>query len=213
VPGKEGKPRTVATVADIWRGPPHPKHLHLLDNDFFGQPEDQWHARLAEIRAGNFKVCFNQGLNVRLMTPEAAREIATVDYRDDGFKVRRLYTAWDNLKDEDVFFRGVDTLEKAGIPPTHLVAYMLIRFDKKETWERLLHRFDKMVERGIRPYPMVFGDRTRTLPLGGCNARIADRTLMDFQRWAIRKVYTFVPFEAYDANAKGRGVRGPPIAA
>jgi len=99
------------------------------------------------------------------MTPEAAREIATVDYRDDGFKVRRLYTAWDNLKDEDVFFRGVDTLEKAGIPPTHLVAYMLIRFDKKETWERLLHRFDKMVERGIRPYPMVFGDRTRTLRL------------------------------------------------
>jgi hypothetical protein len=72
---------------------------------------------LSEVREGGFKVCFNQGLNVRLMTQEAARELATVDYRDDGFKTRRLYTAWDNLKDEEVFFRGVDTLEAAGIPP------------------------------------------------------------------------------------------------
>src|SRR5208282_3180824 len=80
VPGKEGKPQSVSTITDIWRGPGHPKHLHLLDNDFFGQPDDQWRARLTEIRDGGFKVCFNQGLNVRLMTPEAARELATVDY-------------------------------------------------------------------------------------------------------------------------------------
>jgi hypothetical protein len=36
VPRKEGKPRSVNTIADIWRGKPWPKHLHLLDNDFFG---------------------------------------------------------------------------------------------------------------------------------------------------------------------------------
>ena len=204
VPGKEGKPLSVATIADIWRGKDHPKHLHLLDNDFFGQPEEQWRARLAEIRDGKFKVCFNQGLNTRLMTAEAARELATVDYRDDGFTTKRLYTAWDNLKDEEVFFRGVDTLEAAGIPPTHLLAYMLVGFDKKETWERLLHRFNKMVARGIKPYPMVFGERHRTLPLGGCNLRIGHRTLMDFQRWVIRKSYTFINFQDYDANAKGK---------
>src|SRR5208337_3425878 len=98
VPGKEGKPRTVATVADIWRGEPHPKHLHLLDNDFFGQ--DQWRERIAEIRDGGFKVCFNQGINVRAVTDEVAEALATVQYRDMKFKERRLYTAWDNLKDE-----------------------------------------------------------------------------------------------------------------
>ena len=138
------------------------------------------------------------------MTAEAARELATVDYRDDGFTTKRLYTAWDNLKDEEVFFRGVDTLEAAGIPPTHLLAYMLIGFDKKETWGRLLHRFNKMVARGIKPYPMVFGERHRTLPLGDCNLRIGHRTLMDFQRWVIRKSYTFINFQDYDANAKGK---------
>ena len=185
----------------------NPKHLHLLDNDFFGQPEEQWRARLAEIRDGKFKVCFNQGLNTRLMTAEAARELATVDYRDDGFTTKRLYTAWDNLKDEEVFFRGVDILEGAGIPPTHLLSYMLVGFDKRETWERLFHRFNKMVARGIRPYPMVYGDRMRSLPLGGHNARIGHRTLMEFQRWVIRKAYTFIPFEDYDVNAIGRADR------
>ena len=211
VPGKEGKPKSTATIAEIWRGAPHPKHLHLLDNDFFGQPEEQWRARLEEVRAGRFKVCFNQGLNVRLMTPEAARELASIDYRDDGFTTRRLYTAWDNLKDEGVFFRGVDILEDAGVPATHLLAYMLIGFDKRETWERLLYRFNRMVERGIRPYPMVFGDRTRALPLGGLNARLAGRSLMEFQRWAIRKAYTVVPFESYDVNARGHTLAVPDL--
>jgi hypothetical protein len=83
---------------------------------------------------------------------------------------------------------------------------MLVGYDKKESWERVLYRFNRMVERGIRPYPMVYGDRERRLPLGGCNQRIGHRSLSEFQRWAIRKAYTFLPFEAYDVNAKGRGV-------
>src|SRR5262249_54420657 len=37
VPKKEGKPRSVNSVHQIWRGDPWPRHLHLLDNDFFGQ--------------------------------------------------------------------------------------------------------------------------------------------------------------------------------
>jgi hypothetical protein len=29
-------------------GRAHPKHIHLLDNDFFGQPREDWEARIAE---------------------------------------------------------------------------------------------------------------------------------------------------------------------
>lgn len=208
VPKKEGKPRSVNTINDIWRGGSYPKHLHLLDNDFFGQHEDQWRARLNEIQDGGFKVCLNQGINIRLITEEAAQAIATVPYYDDSFKARRLYTAWDNLKDEKIFMRGVDRLERAGVQPSHLLVYMLVGFDQTETWERLFYRFNKMVALGIRPYPMIFGDRGKTLPLGGINAPIADRTLGEFQRWVIRKAYNFVPFEAYDVNARGRNVSG-----
>ena len=203
VPRKEGKPRSLNTIEKIWRGDPFPKHLHLLDNDFFGQPEEEWRARIAEIREGGFKVCLNQGINVRLINEQSAAALASVPYYDDAFKTRRLYTAWDNLKDEGVFMRGVDMLAAAGIPPTHLLVYMLVGWDKNETWERVFFRFNKMAARGIRPYPMVFGDRKRGMPMGGHNADIAHRSLGDFQRWAIRRAYTFVPFEHYDPNAKG----------
>lgn len=191
VPAKEGKPRHEAIVAGIWRGDPWPRHLHLLDNDFFGGP--QWRERVEEIKAGGFKVSFTQGINVRAMTPETAAAIASIEYRDDGFTRRRLYTAWDNLKDEEVFFRGVDILEAAGVPATHLMAYMLVGYDKRETWDRLWHRFHRMVERGIRPYPMVY-DHER-------------KDLKRFQRWVVTGLYRAVPFEDYDVNFKT--TRGP----
>jgi hypothetical protein len=115
VPRKEGKALSVATITEIWRGRPWPKHLHLLDNEFFGA--DDWQARIEEIRKGGFKVCFNQGINVRAITPEAASALASVHYTDDQFKRRRIYTAWDNIGDEAVFFRGVEILAQPGIPP------------------------------------------------------------------------------------------------
>jgi hypothetical protein len=58
---KQGGPRSVNRIADIWRDQGYPRHLHLLDNDFFGQPREQWQARIAEIRECSFRVCFNQG--------------------------------------------------------------------------------------------------------------------------------------------------------
>ena len=90
VPTKEGKPRSINTIWDIWRGDPHPRKLHLLDNDFFGQDEDQWRARIAEIQDGGFKICLNQGINVRLISEEGAKALASVEYRDDQFQQRRI---------------------------------------------------------------------------------------------------------------------------
>jgi hypothetical protein len=186
VPQKEGKNRGEGTIADVWRGSPYPKHLHLLDNDFFGQPE--WRERIAEIREGHFKICLSQGINVRLINQESAEAIATIDYRDTKFSRKCLYTAWDNIGDETVFFRGVDTLERAGIKPKHLMAYMLIGFDPAETWPRIWHRFNRMVARGISPYPMVY-DRAR-------------KDLLCFQRWVITGIYRFVPWGEYERSTK-----------
>jgi len=196
VPGKEGKARSVNTIANIWRGPGHAKKLHLLDNDFFGQPEAEWRARIAEIQAGDFRVCLNQGINVRHLSPAAAAAIASIEYRDDKFRERRLYTAWDNLGDERVFFAGVDMLEAAGVPAKHLMAYMLVGYDRRETWPAIHHRFTRMVERGIMPYPMVYD----------CRATDPDRyrSLKRLQRWAVTGLYRAVPFDEYDAGDKRR---------
>lgn len=209
VPKKEGKPRSVNTIASIWRGDPWPRHLHLLDNDFFGQPREQWQARVREITDGKFKVCLNQGINTRMIDDESAEAIKAMGYWDDAFRYERLYTAWDNIGDEERFFRGVDTLERKGIPARNLLVYMLIGYDKRETWERLFYRFKRMADRYIMVYPMVYGDRKRTLPVGAlqrvtvrgrlpviCNPsdpRLEKRTLEQFQRYVIKRYYTVRP--------------------
>src|SRR3977135_1282646 len=53
VPEKEGPVSTENRVADIWRGGTYPRHLLLLDNDFFGQ--ENWQEHIDTIRTGNFK--------------------------------------------------------------------------------------------------------------------------------------------------------------
>lgn len=187
---KEGKNRSLNKIGSIWRGDPWPRKLHLLDNDFFGQPREEWRARIKEIRDGNFKVCLSQGINVRLIDDDAAHALATVAYYNTKFTTRKLYTAWDNIGDEKVFFKGVDTLERAGIPPKHLMAYMLFGFDKSETWERIWYRFNRVVERGIEPYPMVFDKSCKDL--------------VCFQRWVIARLYNMVSWDQYERETKSQ---------
>jgi hypothetical protein len=186
VPEKEGFPKAANTIAEVWRGEGHPKKIHLLDNDFFGGPE--WRERAKEMRDGGFKVCFSQGINTRLINPEAAEALATIEYRNTKFNERKLYTAWDLYGDEAVFFRGVSVLEKAGIPPKHLMAYMLVGSDILETWERIWYRFKRMVELGIEPYPMVYNK--------------ARKDLVCFQRWVITGLYRIVPWPDYQRETK-----------
>ena len=186
VPTKEGKPVENQTVSDLWRGDPWPRKLHILDNDFFGVPE--WRDRIEEIREGGFKVCLSQGINVRLIDDEGAAALASVRYMDSKFANRRLYTAWDNLGQERIFFNGVDRLERAGIPARHIMAYMLIGYAPHETLEDIQYRFQRMVDRGIRPYPMVYDVRRKDLKR--------------FQRWAIRRFYEVMTFEQFCADGR-----------
>lgn len=196
VPGKEGKPKAVHSIADIWRGEGHPKNILLLDNDFFGQPREQWQARVDELRAGGFKVSFNQGINVRMVDEESAAVLASLNYRDGDFKQKRIYTAWDNLRDEERFKTGVGQLIAAGVKPRHLMVYMLIGYDPAETEEAILHRFSEIVALGLMPYPMVF-NRER-------------RDLRAFQRWVIRRYYQFIPWDKYRDQRKIQ-VQQPPL--
>jgi hypothetical protein len=128
--------RSEQSIFEIWRGDPWPREIILLDNDFFGQRD--WRRRIKEIREGGFKVSFNQGINVRFITEEAAAALASIEYRDDGMKVKRLYTAWDNKKDEERLFKGLARLTGAGIKAKDIMVYMLIGFWPGETdkdWE------------------------------------------------------------------------------
>jgi hypothetical protein len=158
VPKMEGRVNDVNSIAEIWRGDPWPKHLVLLDNDFFGQ--ESWPQKIEEIRAGGFKVNFNQGINARFLTDETAAAIGSVDYRDVNMRDRQIYTAWDNRKDETRLFAGLELLKKHGVKPVHMTVYILCGYwpwSDLSDWE---YRRKQLRAFGARPYPMPF-QRTR----------------------------------------------------
>jgi hypothetical protein len=64
------------------------------------------------------------------------------------------------------------------------MAYMLVGFDPLETWERIWHRFNRMMKMGIEPYPMVYDRRKR-------------QDLRTWQRWVLTGLYRIVPWAEY----------------
>ena len=183
VPKKEGRVARAQDIAEIWRGDPWPKNILLLDNDFFGNPE--WRELIAELREGNYKVSFNQGINARFLTPETAAAIASVRYSDDQFKHRRIYTAWDNRKDEHRLVRGLQALIDAGVTPRNILVYMLIGYWPGEGEEDREHRRAVLRAMGVRPYPMPY----RRTP-----------DLLGFARWVIGAYDKRVPWDAWKAS-------------
>lgn len=180
MPKKEGKPTSTNSIWDIWREGTQ-RCLVLLDNDFFGQ--DAWQDRITEIKEGGFKVNFCQGINVRMITPESAEAMASIPYYDTQFKARRLYTAWDNLGQENVFFKGFELLKQAGVKPSHIMVYMLIGYKPGETIEEIMYRYHKLKDAGCLPYPMVYDPK--------------NKLLKKFQRWVIRRYDSVVPWQEY----------------
>lgn len=168
VPKKEGPARHEQTALDVWRGGEHPRELVLLDNDFFGVPT--WRDRIREIRDGGFRVYFNQGINARALTEEAAEAVGSVDYRDDSMKRKRVYTAWDSRGDEKPLFRGLTRLVRHGVKPDHIMVYMLVGYWPGETAADREYRRARLRAFGARPYPMPF---------------VRTRELVGFQRWVV----------------------------
>lgn len=182
VPKKEGAVKENQTVAEIWRGPPHPRNLVLLDNDFFGQP--RWAARIHEIRTGGFKVNFCQGINARMLNDESAAAIASVPYYNSDFTRRQIYTAWDARSDEKRLFEGLEALVRHGVSPKHIMVYVLVGYDHQTGGTRALHEDDlyrqqRLREFGAVPYPMPFH---------------RSKELVGFQRWCVGAYDKRVPW-------------------
>lgn len=192
VPQKEGKVKEVNTLTEIWRGEDYPKNILLLDNDFFGAKN--WKELCEEAIFNDYKVCFSQGINIRLIHKEGADMLAKMRYADTSFKRKQIYTAWDNRKDEKIFLRGINFLLDAGILPGNIMVYTLCNYWEKGLTADVWHRFNVMRKIGLKPYPMIFEKET------------ASQELKNFQRWVIRRNYTTVPFEEYNLSGKAKRI-------
>jgi hypothetical protein len=160
--------------------------LLLLDNNFLASPLCK--EKLHTFIDNNHKVCFNQGLDIRLVTKELAELLAKVDYRDDQFKVKRLYFAWDKPEIEQSVLNGIKLLSEAGIKPQHLMFYVIVGFDT--TFEQDMYRVMKLKELGCKPYVMIF------------NKQSCDKQLKKLQRWINRRYYEFISWEKFGVKQK-----------
>lgn len=110
VPELEGRPTSVATVEDLMVR--ESNFLILLDNDIFGNPN--WRDVFDEIKARNLQVNISQGVNLRVLTEEQARALASIRFRNSSNSRSQFNTAWDNPNDEERFLKGFHRVIRAG---------------------------------------------------------------------------------------------------
>tara|TARA_A100001391_G_C5069670_1_gene277988 strand:+ start:1474 stop:2355 length:882 start_codon:yes stop_codon:yes gene_type:complete len=151
VPEKEGRPKSTNTIDEIWTNKTS-DFLVLLDNDFFGNPD--WKERIEEIKFYNLKVNFSQGLNIRIITEEQAKALASVNFRTLSGKSKRVHFAWDRINDEKQIDKGIKICFDSGIKPDQMVFYVLIGFNS--THEEDMHRVQKLKDLGCNPYVMPY---------------------------------------------------------
>jgi len=152
VPKKEGRPRTDNPISNLLTNPRGENRLMLLDNDFFGGAE--WASHLDWIEFMELKVCFAQGLNIRIITHEQATALSKVKYTNTKFNSKYVTFAWDKINDENLIFKGIDLCEDAGIPARNMQFFVLIGYDT--TPEQDYHRVMKLWECGALPFVMPY---------------------------------------------------------
>jgi len=176
VPKMEGPIRNHAPITEFL----HPDHkkLILFDSNFLASP--RWRENFRFIIAHNLRICFNQGLDIRLVNEENAGMLADCKYSSLRFNERRLYFAFDHPSVEGAVIKGIQQLKDVGIPPRHNMFYMLCaygvsasNYDFAQDWRR----FKILRELGADPYVMKW------------NGRRDIRILNHFARWVIKRDY------------------------
>jgi hypothetical protein len=194
VPGMEGRPRPVATIAELLVQPS--RFLVLLDNDFFGNP--LWRERVKEIHDHDLVVNFSQGFNVRIIAEEQARALADLCRHRRITNLSRtrgqFHFAWDRPRDEERVLAGIQRLFDAGIKPWRMACFVLIGFDT--TPEQDEHRVLQLRRWGIDPYVMPYN---KTDPYQAAFARWVNR----------RPIFNSVPsFAEYSTGMRGQRWKG-----
>lgn len=152
VPKKEGRPRINSAIDDLLINPKGGNRLMLLDNDFFGGP--QWRENLERIIELRLRVCFVQGLNIRIISPEQASLLVRCNYTNSKFNQKYLTFAWDRYNDGEIVKRGIAICNAAGIPCRHMQFFVLVGFDttQEQDYERVL----TLVKLGCMPFVMPY---------------------------------------------------------
>jgi len=181
VPEKEGYIKEHSPLIEFVKH----KKVRLLDNNFFASPKSK--EKLIEMIDRKLIVDFNQGLDIRLMTPEFAELLVKLN---PPF----LRFSWDNSNDEYSFNLGINYLKLAGFPicRKRVRCYVLAGFNS--SFNDALSRCEQLHNMDIATFVQVYkGDH----PFSNINKD----NIKDFRRltrWANRtEIWTKCDFEDY----------------
>ncbi len=183
VPKKEGRPTYNSNVDGLLLNPNGGNRLMLLDNDFFGSPN--WQDDLCRIIELNLKVCFVQGLNIRIITKDQAELLSQCLYYNSKFNQRYLTFAWDKYRDHKIVMKGIKICNDAGIPCKKMQFFVLIGFDTTPDQDH--ERVMKLADIGCMPFVMPYDK--------------SDRYQKAFTRWVNnRAVFKSTTWDNYKYN-------------
>lgn len=144
VAAKEGrKSFKVADLSEFWRGQ---KKIVLCDPNILACPD--WRELTQQLIDSRATVDINQGLDIRLMTPEKAEMIKQI-------RVSTVHFAWDRYEDKNVVVPRFKMFKEiTGWAARKMSVYVLTNFDT--TPEQDLERIYTLRELGYDPYVMIY---------------------------------------------------------
>ena len=177
---KEGlRSRKVADLNEFWRGQ---KNICLSDPNLFACKEKlQLLQQLVDSKAW---VDFNQGVDVRLLTPDVLELMKRI-------KLKRVHFAYDRWQDKEIIEPKIKAFrENIGHHRSQLVCFVLVNFDT--TLEQDLHRIYFLRDLDIQPYVMIY------------DGAHASKTYKNLRRWCNSPIIFWgtPKFEDYEPNHK-----------
>lgn len=180
VEAKEGRASLkVADLSEFWNGQ---KNIVLCDPNILACR--QWKELLAQLADSGAMVDFNQGLDIRLMTPEKAEMLKQI-------RLRNIHFAWDRYQDKETILPKFQMFKEiTGIRAERLIVYVLCNFDT--TLEQDLERIYTLRDHGYWAYVMLY-DKEH-IPRGHIYRKL--------QRWCNNRII-FATCKTFDEYLKG----------
>ena len=141
---KEGYIKEHAEVEEFLN--PKSNIVVLLDNNFLALPSHI--KKLQKYIDKGWKMDFNQGLDIRLISKENAKLLAKVKH------YKQIHFAWDQMNYEREVKEGLNILFKAGISPPKIMVFMLCNYNT--TLKEDIYRYKELHNLNVTPFVMIY---------------------------------------------------------
>lgn len=175
VAAKEGRTsHMVADVQNFWTGQ---KHIEVLDPNITACPDK--HELFEQYERTGATICFNQGLDIRLLTDRDIDDINRLRLRDVHF-------AWDNPEEAlEEYFRHYAKRTAHKVHGSYGTVYVLTNFNSTTTQD--LHRIYTLRDMGYDPFVMIYdkphASKTVKAVARWCNNKIIFKSCPTFEQY------------------------------